>query len=163
MDLEKKSLPELKQMLANYERLNKTETADYQSLVATIDQRGLNGLNADKTLSLIRKAAAEGRFVSTRDVAAASGVVWDNAVRLGITHHVDDLTRAVASAGGPLVSSMVVDLANVGTGKLGPTALRSFLKLVAELRGAEACAGRPPATVLADAQREVLDWAARTA
>ena len=40
MDFEKKSLPDLKQMQLNYERLHKTETTDYRTLLATIDRRG---------------------------------------------------------------------------------------------------------------------------
>ena len=160
MDFEKKSLPDLKQMQLNYERLNKTETADYRTLIATIDRRGANGLDRDKTTAFLRQAAAESRFVSYKDVAAACGVVWDNTVRLRIGAHLDDITRAVVAEGGPLLGAIVVNQPNVVTGKLEPVALRGFLKLVVELRGEAATAGRTPATVLAEAQAEVFRSAA---
>ena len=160
MDFEKKSLPELKQMQLNYERLDKTETADYRTLIATIDRRGANGLDRDRTIAFLRAAASEHRFVSYKDVAACCGVVWDNTVRLRMGAHLDDVTRHVAHEGGPLLSAIVVNQPNVATGKLEPAALRGFVKIVVELRGEAVVAGRPQSAVLADAQQEVFGWAA---
>ena len=166
MDFEKKSLPELKQMQLNYERLHKTETADYRTLVATIDRRGANGLDLAKTVEFLRHAAAERRYVSYKDIAAASGVVWDNAVRLRMGAHLDEATRQVARDGGPLISAIVVNQPNLVTGKLEPVALRGFIKIVTELRGPDAVAERNPAAsaaVLAEAQQEVFRWGAAAA
>ncbi len=163
MDFEKKSLPELRQMQSNYERLNKTETADYQTLIATIDRRGANGLDLARTVSFLRNAAAERRYVSYKDIAAASGVVWDNTVRLRMGAHLDEATRQVARDGGPLISSIVVNQPNITTGKLEPVALRGFIKIVTELRGEDAVPERNPAAsaaILAAAQQEVFTWAA---
>jgi hypothetical protein len=163
MDFEKKTLPELKQMQLNYERLAKTETADYHTLVATIDRRGANGLDLERTIGFLRNAAAERRFVSAKDIAAASGVVWDNVVRLRMNAHLDEVTRHVARDGGPLLTSIVVSPANVATGKLEPVALRAFVKLVTELRGEPAERGPAAnAAMLAQAQEDVFRWAEET-
>ena len=163
MDFEKKSLPELRQMQSNYERLKKTDSADYRTLLATIDRRGVNGLDLARTVDFLRHAAAERRYVSYKDIAAASGVVWDNAVRLRMTAHLDDATRQVARDGGPLISSIVVNQPNIATGKLEPVALRGFIKIVAELRGQDSIPDRnaaASAALLAEAQQEVFRWAA---
>ncbi len=165
MDFEKKSLPDLKQMQLNYERLHKTETTDYRTLLATIDRRGANGLDPTRTIDFLRKAAAEHRFVSYKDVAAASGVVWDNTVRLRLGAHLDEVTRRVAREGGPLLCAIVVNQPNIASGKLEPVALRGFLKLVTELRGEDAVPERNPAAgaaLLAEAQQEVFRWASET-
>lgn len=160
MDFEKKSLPELRQMQSNYERLKKTETEDYRTLIATIDRRGANGLDIAKTVQFLKTAAAEHRYVSYKDIAAASGVVWDNTVRLRMGAHLDEVTRQVARDGGPLISAIVVNQPNITTGKFEPVALRGFMKIVTELRGETAV--RSPAAnaaTLAEAQEEVFRWA----
>ena len=148
-------------MQSNYERLNRTETEDYRTLIATIDRRGANGLDVAKTVRFLKAAASEHRYVSYKDIAAASGVVWDNTVRLRMNAHLDETTRHVARDGGPLVSAIVVNQPNVATGKLEPVALRGFMKIVAELRGDDAAPVRNPAAsaaVLAEAQQEVFRW-----
>jgi hypothetical protein len=113
-----------------------------------------NGLIPEKTLELIRHAAAEGRFVSYGEVAKQSGVPW-NTARRAMPLHLGDLCAYAHNRGWPLLSSIVVNKENLKDGMLEPLSLAGFLK-AAEALGFQINSG---ISFLKEQQRQVFEWA----
>lgn len=130
-----KSAKELENMVDNYRRRGQTSSEIYQSLLRELELKRGKGLDLEKTLDCVTGAAREHRFVSYKDVAAASGVPMAKA-RLAFTNHLYALCEYATIKGLPLLSAIVVNVDGVQTGTMNAEARAGFLKAARDL-GAE--------------------------
>src|ERR1700722_8702650 len=67
---------ELENLVENHRKLYATDRAAYAGALRELEQRKGRGLDFDKSFAMIRQAASEGRFLSYKDLADASGADW---------------------------------------------------------------------------------------
>ncbi|MFZ1413668.1 MAG: AAA family ATPase [Defluviicoccus sp.] len=111
-------------------------------------------LEINKTYGAILSAAREGRFVSYRELAAASGVEWKKARRL-LPQQLRRLVDIGHARGWPLLSAIVGNTDQVETGALEGDALNDFLAAAAKV-GLQV---DDPQAFLRVQQKAVFDWA----
>ena len=90
------------------------------------------GLDPDKTVSAIAEAACEGRFLSYKDLADASGAEWSR-VYLNIGRHLWTVVEWAHAREMPMLSAIVVNRENLATGTMKPATLTGFVKAAEEL------------------------------
>jgi hypothetical protein len=79
-----------------------------------------------------KAAAREGNFISYKDLADASGADW-NQVHYAIGSHLWDLVEFAHLNGWPMLSAIVVNKPNVGSGKMEPETLKGFIAAAHDL------------------------------
>jgi len=84
------------------------------------------GLEFEKSISIISCAARERRFLSYMQLAAASGIGWDQA-HFPMNKHLWDLVEYSHRKHGVLFSAIVVNQSNVVTGEMDPPTLKGFV------------------------------------
>jgi hypothetical protein len=75
-DVAKLSDQQFKNLIDNHRRKGATKSAVYTDALAEQARRTGRGLEFDKSYTVIRRAAAQGRFVSYKELADASGADW---------------------------------------------------------------------------------------
>ena len=145
---------QLKNVIDNHRRKGATEESVYKEALAEQAKRLGKGLNFEMTIKVITHAASEGRFISYKEVADASGVSW-NKVRYAMGRHLDDLIEYCHLNELPLLSSIVVNKPNVESGELNPESLKGFIAGVQRLN----IAVLDDAAFLHEAQKRVFEWA----
>lgn len=154
IDVTKLTDRQLKAIIDNHRRKNATDRPAYLEALAEQARRAGQGLNFDKSFAIIRQAAAEGRFVSYKELADASGADW-NRVHYSIGGHLWSLVEYAHRKGWPMLSAIVVNKQNVATGRMEPDTMKGFLAAARELdipvTDAEA--------FLREQQRRVFEWA----
>jgi hypothetical protein len=85
---------------------------DYLAAVEEREKRQGGGLNFGRTFEIVRQAAAEGRFLSSGEVAEHSGLTW-NAARRPMPKRLGNLCEYAHRRGWPLLSSIVVNKENL--------------------------------------------------
>ncbi|MER8719634.1 hypothetical protein NKH64_14800 [Mesorhizobium sp. M0999] len=111
-------------------------------------------LDFQTTLTIIRRAAAEGRFITYKQVADESGANWTN-VHWQMGHHLTRLCEYAHRKGWPLLSAIVVNGDNVETGSLKQESLAGFISMARDF-------GIPvldPVEFLIREQQRVFQWA----
>ncbi len=111
-------------------------------------------LDLEKSYSAIRHAAQHEMCVSYGDLAAASGVAWNKA-RLPMPRHLEKLVIIANERGWPILSAIVVNKNDVGTGKLDGSA-REGLLAAARLIGLKV---DDPEGFVEEQQKKVFEWA----
>jgi len=106
---------QLKALIDNHRQKAATDRAVYINALAEHARRTGHGLDFDKSFDVIRRAAAESRFVSYKELADASGANW-NRVHYSIGHHLWSLVEYAHRKGWPMLSAIVVNKDNVDTG-----------------------------------------------
>ncbi|ERP98187.1 hypothetical protein Q669_23615 [Labrenzia sp. C1B10] len=89
-------------------------------------------LDLEETKKAVLSAAREGRFISYKQVAEASGEDWIK-VRRQMPQHLKDLISFGHSQGWPVLSAIVVNHDNLQTGRLEPDSLKGFVSAAREL------------------------------
>ena len=117
---------ELQNLIDNYRRKGATDQKVYIEALAEHAKRKGKGLNFETTMRVIRKAAADGRFLSYGQLAEASRADW-NQVRYAMGPHLDDLLEYCHRNGLPLLSAIVVNKPNLESGNLEPDSLKGFV------------------------------------
>ena len=84
------SLAELKNVVENHRRHGQFYEPYFLDALEELSRRKGNGLNFQTSLNLIRTAAADGRFLSYKELADASGADWSK-VRYAVNKHLGDL------------------------------------------------------------------------
>ncbi len=163
LDMNGKTTVQLRQLRLNHEAQHATERTLYKEVVAELDRREAGELDLARTLGVITTAARERRYVSYKDVAAASGVAWSAKMKSIIGTHLDEVARSAFKSHDIVLPAIVVNVSNVATGELDPASLRGFVRMVSELRGQEhvpedAVAGR---ALLKQEQAAVFAWGRR--
>lgn len=126
---------------------------EYLAALEDREHRQAGGLNFRKTFEIVSKAASEGRYVSYGEVAAYSGLAW-NTARRPMPKHLGNLCEYAHRSGWPLLSSIVVNKENLGTGELEPQSLAGFIKAAKELGHLIA----DEQAFLREQQRQVFEW-----
>ncbi len=120
-----KSPDELKTLIANHERIGKTDTERYHSAVAELATRNSSELTLEKTIAVITAAAKRGSFISYKDIADGNGAAA-NRVQFRIAKHLLEVSRHAHRMGLPMISAIVVNKVNVMDGKMEPKTLAGF-------------------------------------
>jgi hypothetical protein len=145
---------ELDTLIDNHRRHDKVLAELYLNALAERARRRGKGLSFEKSFELIRTAAKEGRYLSYKELADASGAVWMQ-VRYSIGQHLWDLVEYADRRGWPMLSAIVVNKPNVVTGEMEPETLRGFVG-AARLLGHSVS---DEAQFLREQQKQVFAWA----
>ena len=154
VDLASKSMAELKTILENHEKKGKTDVASYHATAAELSKRNSGGLSLDKTIGIIREAAEAGTYLSYKQVAEGNGALWSK-VGHSMSKHLLDVSVHAHRLGWPMLSAIVVNKQNAGSGTMLPATLKGFCACAATL-GFEV--GDPP--VFLQAQQKAVFKAA---
>ena len=111
-------------------------------------------LDLQTTYRAIVDAARERRYISYGELAKANGVKWSKA-RFPLNGQLGELMRIAAKRGSPLPGSIVVNRANIATGRLEGSSRNGFLAAAQELG---LSVGDPEAFVK-EQQEKMFEWA----
>lgn len=157
MKFETMSVGDLETVIANHERLNRTDEPTYALAQAELEQRLSRALDVSITRQAILRSARKRAFLTYGDIAKENGVPWNKAYR-PIAHHLDEVMRLAHEQGEPLLTSIVVNVAGRQTGVLEDNALNGFIDGAARL-GIET---QNPQAFLREQQRLTFDFANRS-
>jgi hypothetical protein len=146
---------QLKNLIENHQRQKATNTPTYIEARCELQKRKGKGLEFDKSFHIIRSAAKEGRFLSYKELADASGAKWSQ-VHYSIGHHLWDLVEFSHLNGWPMLSAIVVNKPNVGSGAMEPETLKGFIGAAHDL----GYTVTDEEAFLRDQQARVFAWAA---
>ena len=117
-------------------------------------------LDMDRSIEAIRAAAARNAFISYGQIAQASGIPWSLSVRSQMRPHLEAVCDKMLHQAGAMISAIVVNQANLGTGALDPQSLSGFADCARRL-GFGIVDDRE--AFLREQQRLTFVWGARTA
>jgi hypothetical protein len=120
-------IDQLENLIENHRRQRATNTPLYLDALRELEKRKGQGLDFDRSLSIIPQAARKGRFLSYKELADFSGVDWGQAHR-AIGGHLWKLVEYSHLRHGILLSAIVVNKPNIATGKLEAQALKGFIE-----------------------------------
>jgi hypothetical protein len=118
---------QLRNIIDNHRNHGKLHEPYYLAAMEEHARRKGHGLDFQKSFDLIRKVAAERRFLSYKELADASGTDWSK-VRYAVNTHLGDLINYAHGRGWPLLSAIVVNQQNVTTGDMEPPTLKGFVE-----------------------------------
>ena len=124
--LTEQSTGDLENQVANYRRLKATDRPEFAEILAEFERRR-RGFDFNKSMTLILQAAREGRFVSCKDLADASGVDWNRGGHYQIGNHLGALNEYSHLKHGLLLGSIVVVKRYLKTGGMEPFSLAGFV------------------------------------
>lgn len=153
--IEEHSAEQLRNVIDNHRKHGKLAEAYYLDALQELARRRGKGLDFRKSFDLIRRAAAEGRYLSYKELADESGAEWSK-VRYAVNGHLGDLVDYSHGNGWPLLSAIVVNQQNVATGEMEPTTLKGFVEAARALGYAVA----DDSAFLREQQERVFAWAA---
>jgi len=148
------STGELQNLVRNHRDRGATSAPRYLEAFEELGRRRGQGFVFDRSLTLIRQAAVERRFMSYKELADAHGLEWSR-VHYAINTHLGDLIEYAHLKGIPLLSAIVVNQKNVATGEMEPSTLRGFANAAREL-GYEF---EDDAVFMREQQEAVFQWA----
>ncbi|MEP9400026.1 hypothetical protein [Mesorhizobium sp. KR2-14] len=146
---------QLRNVIDNHRKNGKLNAPYYLDALDELARRKGHGLDFQKSFDLIRKAAAERRFLSYKELADASGAEWSK-VRYAVNGHLGDLIDYAHGRGWPLLSAIVVNQQNVATGDMEPQTLSGFVEAARALEYVIA----DEKAFLGEQQERVFAWAA---
>ncbi len=158
IDIAKLSDDQLKNLVENHRKRNATTARVYVDALREWQVRKGKGLEFDKSFQIIKAAAREHRFLSYKELADASGADW-NQVHYSIGGHLWDLVEFAHLHKLPMLSAIVVNKPNVGSGTMEPETLKGFIG-AAQLLG---YAVTDEKAFLCEQQDKVFAWAAADA
>ncbi len=126
IDVTKLSEDQLKNFLENHRRRKATSAPAYVDALREWQVRKAKGLEFDKSFRIIKAAAREHRFLSYKELADASGADW-NQIHYAIGQHLWDLVEFAHLNDWPMLSAIVVNKPNVGSGTMEPETLKGFI------------------------------------
>jgi hypothetical protein len=104
IELASLAIEQLKNLIDNHRRKGATDSAAYLGALSELERRKRKGLDFDKSLSIIA-AAKQGRFLSYKELADASGADWGQ-VRYAVGGHLWNLVEYSHRHYGVLLSSI---------------------------------------------------------
>jgi hypothetical protein len=123
---------QLKNLIDNHRRQQATSAPVYLEALRELQIRKGKGLEFDKLFRIIRAAAREGRFLSYKELADASGAGWSQ-VHYSIGPHLWDLVEFAHRKDWPMLSAIVVNKPNVRSGTMEPETLKGFIGAARDL------------------------------
>lgn len=158
MKFETMSAGDLETVIANHERLKRTDEPTYAQAQAELEKRLSRALEVSVTRAAILRSARKRAFLTYGDVAKENGVPWNKAYR-PIAQHLDEVMRIAFEQGEPLITSIVVNEGGRRTGVLDDRSLKGFVDGAARL-GVQT---QNPQALLREQQQLSFDFAARLA
>ncbi|MGO7556815.1 hypothetical protein ACC714_30850 [Rhizobium johnstonii] len=129
-DFSHKTDIEIDQWIRNFEKRCQTEAPLYLEL---LEERGHRagrraGLDLEKSLAVLKRAAISGTCISYGDLAKASGVEWSKARHQlnGKNGHLDRLLEICHARKLPLLTAICVNQGSLQEGELEENALKGF-------------------------------------
>lgn len=126
IDVAKLTIEQLAALVDNHRFKSRTDAPLYTLALSELARRRGKGLSFEKTREVVLAAAREGRFLSYKDLADASGVDWGQA-HYAIGPHLFELVEYAHLRGWPLLSAIVVNKPNVASGSMDPDTLKGFV------------------------------------
>lgn len=120
------SIGQLQNLIENHQTKGATNVQIYTYALQELETRGGKGLDFHKSVSIISQAAKEGRFLSYKELADASGADW-NQVHYAMNKHLWKLVEYSHLVYKVIFSSIVVKKANVNCGRMEPETLKGFI------------------------------------
>ncbi len=124
-DLRTKSVKDLKTIVENHQRSNKTAAASYTAATAELARRETGTLDVEMTMGIIAGYAKRRAFLSYKDIADASGAIW-NKVTHAMPKHLLAVSEHASSKGWPMLSAIVVNKEHMVDGLMKPETLKGF-------------------------------------
>ncbi len=125
IDLKSKSVKDLKTIVENHERSAKTAAPSYGAAKAELARREAGTLAIDTTVDIIASYAKRRAFLSYKDIADASGAIW-NKVNHAMTKHLLAVSEHAHGQGWPMLSAIVVNKQHMADGLMEPPTLKGF-------------------------------------
>ena len=148
------SVIELENLIENHRRKGATQAPLYLDALQELEARKGKGLDFNKSLAIILRAAREGRFLSYKELADESEADWGQ-VHYAIGGHLWNLVEYAHRRGWPLLSAIVVNKPNITTGAMEPETLKGFFAAAHDLDIAVV----DEALFLKEQQAKVFEWA----
>jgi hypothetical protein len=126
VDLETKSTKDLQTIIDNCVRLNKTSDPIYMNAKKILANRQSGDLDMEKTIKAIIGHGQHGKFLSYKDVSDASGLGWTKSWRR-VPPHLDAVCIYSEGKGWPLITAIVVNKENIGSGQMTADNLKGFM------------------------------------
>jgi hypothetical protein len=117
INIETLATRELENLIDNHRRRHASDAPLYLDAFRELGKRKDKGLEFDKSLSIILQAVKECRFLGYKELAASSGVIWNQA-RFAMNQHLWKLVEYSHLRHKILFSAIVVNTPNVATGKM---------------------------------------------
>ena len=154
IDPETLTVAQLQNQIQNHRDKHSTDLPLFVDALRELEKRKGKGLDFDKSFSIISRAAKEGRFLSYKELADASGADWGQA-HYAIGGHLWNLVEYAHRKGWPMLSAIVVNKPNVATGRMKPDTIKGFIGAARDL-GYAVTDGE---TFLKEQQAHVFAWA----
>ncbi|RZJ05063.1 MAG: hypothetical protein EON89_05300 [Brevundimonas sp.] len=132
MKFESMSVADLETVVANHERLKRTDEPTYALAQAELESRMSRVLDISITRQAILRSASKRAFLTYGDIAKENGVPWTKAYR-PIAQHLDEVMRLAFQQAEPLITAIVVNEAGRRTGVLDDNSLKGFIEGAARL------------------------------
>jgi hypothetical protein len=132
VDVQRLADEELRNLVTNHQEKRATDRPLFREAVEELHRRHGGGLDVDRSLEFLRRAAARRQFVSYGQLAEANDAVWDK-VRYPMNAHLWALVRLARSNGWPMLSAMIVNKQHLATGEMEPETLEGFVKAAMDL------------------------------
>jgi len=158
INVETPSIAELENMVANHRRQRATHAPLFLEAIEELEKRKGKGLEFNASLSITRRAAEEGRYISYKELADAGGVEWSQA-HYAMNDHLWRLVEYSHLKHGVLFSAIVVNKPNVKAGEMEAKTLKDFIGAAREL----GYTITDEQTFLKAQQSRVFEWAGREA
>ena len=158
IDLKALSIGQLENLIENHRKKGATGAPLFIEALQELEKHKGKGLDFNKSMSIILIAAKDGHFLSYKELADASGADWKQ-VHYAMGDHLWKLVEYSHLKHGVLISAIVVNKPNVGTGKMEPDTLKGFIVAARDL-------GYPVTdekAFLREQQGRVFRWAQRVA
>jgi hypothetical protein len=152
--IEELSDQEIQNLIENHRNKKRTSEPRYLEALAEQARRIGHGLTFSASFKAIRAAAQEGRFLSYKQLADASGVEWTK-VHYTIGSHLWTLVEYAHQHGWPMLSAVVVNQKNLETGDMEPETLKGFIGAAQAL----GFAVTDTQAFLKEQQQRVFKWA----
>jgi hypothetical protein len=127
IDIQILSDDQLRTLIQNHRRKGATDAPIYVDELRELEKRKGKGLDFEKSFSIIKGAASQGRCLSYKELADASGADWAK-VHYAIGGHLWNLVEYAHRRGWPMLSAIVVNKPNVTTGQMEPETLKGFVE-----------------------------------
>lgn len=144
----------LDNLIENLRNKNARDQPLYAEALRERERRRGKGLDFETSFSIVRAAAEKRRYLSYKDLADASGADWSK-VHYQVGPHLLRLVEYAHVKGWPMLSAIVVNKANVESGKLDPGSLKGFVAAARALKYSVA----DPDAFLKEQQERVFEWA----
>jgi len=145
---------QLQNLIENHRRQKATSAPVYLEALREWQIRKGKGLDFDKSFEIISAAAKEGRFLSYKELADASGADWGQ-VHYAMNGHLWDLVEFAHRNDWPMLSAVVVNKPNRHTGTMEPETLKGFIAAARDL----GYSVTDEEGFLREQQRRVFAWA----